>query len=67
VQCARLLGERRAMYEGFGEFPRAIIDHQIALLSRENDEHLNHEFSQLTAEERLIATRELMHKDIHRH
>jgi len=55
------------MYEGFGEFPRAIIDHQIALLSRENDEHLNHEFSQLTAEERLIATRELMHKDIHRH
>jgi len=67
VQCARLLGERRAMYEEFGVFPPAVIDHQIALLNRENDEHLNREFSQLTAEERLIATRELMHKDIHRH
>ena len=67
VQCARLLGERRAMYEEFGVFPRTIIDHQIALLTRENDEHLNREFAQLTAEERLVATRELMHKDIHRH
>jgi hypothetical protein len=55
------------MYEQFGVFPPAVIDHQIALLTRENDEHLNREFSQLTAEERLIATRELMHKDIHRH
>ncbi len=67
VRCARLLSERRGMYEDFGVFPPQVIDHQIELLMRENDEHLNSDFSKLPAEERLTATRELMHKDIHRH
>jgi glutamine synthetase len=67
VQCARLLEERRQMYEDFGVFPQQVIDHQIRLLMKENDEHLNSDFAQLPAEERLTATRELMHKDIHRH
>jgi len=67
VRCARLLDERREMYEEFGVFPKTVIDHQIQLLLSENDEHLNKEFSRLPAEERLMATRELMHKDIHRH
>jgi glutamine synthetase len=67
VQCARLLSERREMYEEFGVFPSEVIDHQIGLLTKENDEHLNSDFSKLPAEERLTATRELMHKDIHRH
>jgi glutamine synthetase len=67
VQCARLLNERRQMYEDFGIFPQQVIDHQIELLMKENDEHLNSDFAQLPAEERLTATRELMHKDIHRH
>ncbi len=67
VKCARLLSERRAMYEDFGVFPAQVVDHQIALLIKENDEHLNSDFSKLPAEERLTATRELMHKDIHRH
>ena len=67
VQCARLLNDRRDMYEDFGVFPTRVIDHQIELLMKENDEHLNSDFSKLPAEERLTATRELMHKDIHRH
>ncbi len=67
VRCAGLLEERRGMYEDFGVFPAAVIDHQIRLLRKENDEHLNSDFSKLPAEERLTATRELMHKDIHRH
>jgi glutamine synthetase len=67
VQCGRLLAERRAMYEEAGVFPSRVIDHQIELLLREDDEKLNHDFSHLPAEERLVATRELMHKDIHRH
>jgi glutamine synthetase len=67
VQCARLLDERRQMYEDFGVFPEQVIDHQIELLIKENDEHLNSDFAKLPAEERLTATRELMHKDIHRH
>jgi len=67
VQCAGLLDERRAMYEVDGVFPASVIDYQIDLLSREKDEKLNSDFSKLPAEERLMATRELMHKDIHRH
>ncbi len=67
VRCARLLEERRDMYEQRGVFPKTVIDHQIALLTKENDEHLNPELAHLPAEERLTATRELMHKDIHRH
>jgi glutamine synthetase len=67
VQCARLLGERRKMYEEAGVFPSKVIDYQIDLLTREDDEKLNSDFSKLPAEERLVATRELMHKDIHRH
>ena len=67
VQCARLLETRRDMYEDLGVFPKEVIDHQIGILTKENDEHLNSDFAQLPAEERLTATRELMHKDIHRH
>ena len=57
----------RQMYEELGVFPGSGIDHQIELLEKENDEKLNQEFAKLPAEERLTATRELMHKDIHRH
>ncbi len=67
VQCARLLEERREMYEGFGVFPKAVIDYQLRLLRKEHDESLNRDLSLMSAEERLTATRELMHKDIHRH
>jgi glutamine synthetase len=67
VQCARLLAERRAMYEEAGVFPANVIDYQIDLLTAEDDEKLNRDFARLPAEERLVATRELMHKDIHRH
>ena len=67
VQCASLLDERRSMYEDSGVFPPRVIDYQIKLLEREDDEKLNRDFSRLPAEERLVATRDLMHKDIHRH
>lgn len=67
VACGRLLAERRAMYEEYGNFPKQVIDHVIEMLARENDEHLNRQLSQMPAEERLHATRQVMHKDIHRH
>ncbi|MEW6073737.1 MAG: glutamine synthetase family protein [Planctomycetota bacterium] len=67
VACARLLEERRAMYEEFGVFPRRIVDHVIRLLRREDDESLNVGLAQMSAEERLTVTRQIMHKDIHRH
>ncbi len=67
IACSRLLDERRGMYEEFGVFPSRVINHAVNLLASENDEHLNLKFSQMSAEERLTATRQLMHKDIHRH
>jgi glutamine synthetase len=67
VACARLLAERRDLYERGGVFPPRVVDYQIELLMREDDEKLNRDFARLPAEERLVATRELMHKDIHRH
>jgi glutamine synthetase len=67
VACSRLLAERRAMYEEFGNFPKQVIDYVIGMLAKEDDEHLNKQLSQMPAEERLHATRKVMHKDIHRH
>jgi len=66
VACSRLLAERRAMYEGYGVFPPSMIDYVVKLLASENDEHLNSEFARMPAEERLTATRQVMHRDIHR-
>jgi glutamine synthetase len=67
VACSRLLNERRDLYEDFGVFPPRVIDHVIRLLAQENDEHLNTTLGKMSAEERLTLTRQLMHKDIHRH
>ncbi len=67
VACARLLEQRRSAYEQFGVFPEHVVDYVIALLDREDDEHLNRDLGKMSAEERLTATRRLMHKDIHRH
>jgi glutamine synthetase len=67
VACSRLLNERRGMYEESGVFPPGVIDHVVQLLAREDDENLNIKLSKMSAEERLTATRRLMHKDIHRH
>ena len=67
VACSRLLAERRHLYEEFGVFPPRVVDYVIELLARENDENLNSRLAKMSAEERLTATRRLMHKDIHRH
>ena len=67
VACARMLDKHRALYEEGGVFPKGVIEHVIRLLNKENDEHLNRELSQMSAEERLVETRRVMHRDIHRY
>jgi glutamine synthetase len=67
VACSRLLDERRDMYQDFGVFPATIIDYVVQLLAKEDDEHLNLDLSQKSTKERLISTRQVMHRDIHRH
>lgn len=66
VAAARLLGENRRMYEEFGVFPACVIDYVIDLLMREDDASLNSSLAKMTADERLTATRHVMHRDIHR-
>jgi glutamine synthetase len=67
VAAAHLLRERRALYEGSGIITPALIDYVINLLLAENDETLNRDLSKMPADERLTATRQVMHRDIHRH
>jgi len=67
IAARRLLLENRSMYEERGNFPPQVIDHVAAFLEREDDEFLNQRLSKMSAEERLHITRQLMHRDIHRH
>jgi glutamine synthetase len=66
VAAARLLQQHRDMYDKFGVFPPAVVDYVIELLLREDDAMLNASLSKMTADERLTATRHVMHRDIHR-
>ncbi len=67
VGGAKLLQEQRELYEGFGVFPPKLIDHQVGTLLREDDEHLNTTLGSMPADERLMATRQAMHRALHRH
>ncbi len=64
--AARLLQANRALYERGGVFPPRVIEYVIELLMREDDTALNSNLSKMTADERLTATRHVMHRDIHR-
>ncbi|MBW2526413.1 MAG: glutamine synthetase [Deltaproteobacteria bacterium] len=66
MAAARLLESRRALYERDGLFPARVIDHVVAQLRREQDDSINETMAHLSAEERLTATRQIMHRDIHR-
>ncbi|MCU0664869.1 MAG: glutamine synthetase, partial [Myxococcota bacterium] len=67
VACARLLRDRRDMYDRFGLFPESVINYVCELLEQERDENLNQELARMSAEERLVTTRQIMHSVIHRH
>jgi glutamine synthetase len=67
VESARILREKRELYEGSGVFPPSIIEYVAQLLNAENDEYMNKTLMDLPADDRLHETRKIMHKDIHRH
>ena len=67
VESAHLLQEQRDLYEGFGVFPASIVDYQVRLLEGEDDERLNADLARMPADERLTATRAVMHRALHRH
>lgn len=67
VESARILIEKRKYYERDGVFPPSIIDYVGKLLLAEHDETMNRSLMDLPADDRLLETRKIMHKDIHRH
>lgn len=66
VQAATSLRENRAFFEKRG-FPSRLVDVVIKKLETENDEGLNEKLRALPAAERLVESRRLMHKDLHKH
>lgn len=64
--AARALAEDRAIYEQ-GGFPPRLVDRVVAQLRAEADEDLVDRLRRLPAAERLMESRRLMHKDLHKH
>jgi len=67
VESARILRERRELYEREGVFPPSVVDYMAAMLEAEHDEDMNARLSDLPADDRLHETRKIMHKDLHKH
>lgn len=67
VSSADNLLEKRQLYERSKIFPSSIIDYLAELLRKENDAAMNAYLIDLPADDRLLETRKIMHKDIHRH
>ncbi|MBN2489880.1 MAG: glutamine synthetase [Planctomycetes bacterium] len=66
-QSARIFLEKRALYEHEGVFPPGAIDYVAALLHAEDDLRMNERLAALPIAERVVETRRIMHKDLHRH
>lgn len=67
VESARILRERRSLYEREGVFPPSVVDFIAGMLEAEHDEGMNARLSDLPADDRLHETRKIMHKDLHKH
>ncbi|HNS04685.1 MAG TPA: glutamine synthetase, partial [Candidatus Saccharicenans sp.] len=67
VESARILLEKRGLYEREGAFPSSIIDYTARMLEAEDDEFMANELAYLPADERLREIRKIMHKDLHKH
>jgi glutamine synthetase len=67
VESAKILLQKRGYYERDSIFPPSMIDYVAKLLEAEGDERMNRHLIDLPADDRLLETRKIMHKDIHRH
>jgi len=66
AEAARVLVEDRSFYER-GGFPARLLDRVAAQLRAEADEDLVDRLRRMPAAERLVESRRLMHKDLHKH
>ncbi len=67
VESSRILLAKRELYERDGVFPPSVVDYIARMLEAENDEMMNRRLADLPADDRLHATRKIMHKDLHKH
>ncbi len=67
VQSAKVLQEKRQLYERDNIFPQSIIEYVINMLNAEKDEHMNEYLADLPSDDRLHKTRKIMHRNLHRH
>jgi len=67
VESSNILLEKRELYERDGIFPPNVIDYIARMLRAENDETMNQRLVDLPADDRLLETRKIMHKDLHTH
>jgi len=67
VESADVLVSKRALFEREGIFPPSVIEYVARLLRAEDDATMNQRLADLPADDRLLETRRIMHKDIHRH
>jgi glutamine synthetase len=67
VESAKILIQKRNLYERDHVFPPSIIDYVAKLLEAENDEYMNRTLVDMPADDRLHETRKIMHKNLHRH
>jgi glutamine synthetase len=67
VGSSRILLQKRDLYERNGIFPASVIEYVARLLQQENDEGMNKKLADLPADDRLLETRKIMHRDLHRH
>jgi glutamine synthetase len=65
VRAAQVLDEQREFFEERGMSPR-LIDIMVKKLKAEADEGLSARLRALPAADRLVASRRLMHKDVHK-
>lgn len=66
VESAEKLLQKRHHYERDGIFPPEVIDYYAKFLLAENDKDLNSRLISLPEEERLIESRRIMHKNLHK-
>lgn len=64
---ARILLEKRNLYERDGIFPASIIDYMAGMLEKEGDENLHQQLASLSSDNRMLLARRIMHRDLHRH
>lgn len=67
AESARLLLEKRALYEKEGVFPPSVIEYVERLLRAEDDAHVHQQLRRLDPGERAEHVRKIMHRHLHRH